>query len=410
MKRNFAHLSSIILAVAIYVPCISHANQVVYGLDKAEHFNRNTKGNLLIQAASFSIGANADKYRKELQAKTTYPVHVIRKNHFYTVVIGPIHSTSALRQTATYLLSKSKTHKAKRAVAMGYQLPPKAVLNQISDGTPDVLSTTNTMNSNQASTQQSKTAVITKVSGSNHKKTAAAMPTPSTNLTIDPKARWFLSFNIGEQFQTGKETMYVNNGSYYPPPYNQDTYTVNKTAHASMINISGGYRWQREQNYLPAYSLGLLYQHSFVGHPSGEIIQYSDPIFTNYNYKSNLSSNLLLATAKVNIYTINKFSPYITAGLGGAFNHASYNETALPGVTPRISPDFTGNKSQFAYNAGAGLDYIASQHFIINVGYLYQNVGNISGRGQGTWSGTNLGFEAYGTNDVVVGVTYLFGK
>ena len=338
MKRNFAHLSRILLAVAIYVPCLSHATQVVYGLDKAEHFNQPTKGNLFIQPASFSIRASADKYRKELQAKTTYPVKVIYKNHFYTVVIGPIHSARSLRQIATHLLS------------------------------------------------------------------------PSTNAIMDQKARWFFSLNIGEQFQTGKKTMYVNNGSDYPSPYNQDTYTMNKTARAPLINISGGYRWQREQNWLPVYSLGLFYQHSFVGQLGGEVIQYSDSIFTNYNYKSNLSSNLFLATAKVNIYTINKFSPYITVGLGGAFNHASYNETALPGVTPRISPDFTGNKSQFAYNAGAGLDYIASQHFIFNVGYLYQNVGNISGQGQGTWSGTSLGFGAYGTNDVVVGVTYLFGE
>jgi|GEM_PF-1214559 len=359
MKQNVAHLGGIILTIAIYVPCISHANQLVYGLDQAQHFNQKTKGNFLIQAASFSIGANAEKYRKELQAKTTYPVNIIRKNHFYTVVIGPIQSTGALRQAATYLLSKSKTHKA---------------------------------------------------SGSNHEKTAVGVSTYSKSLAINSEAHWFLSFNIGEQFQASKKTMYINNGSDYPPPFNQDTYTSNKTAHASMINISGGYRWQRDQNWLPAYSLGLLYQHNFVGRPGGEIIQYSDPVFTNYNYQSNLSSNLLLATAKVNIYTINKFSPYLTASLGGAFNHTSYNETALPGVTPRISPDFTGNKSQFAYNAGAGLDYIASQNFIINIGYLYQNVGNIAGRGQGTWSHTSLDFGTYSTNDVVVGATYLFGK
>ena len=143
MKRNFAHLSRILLAVAIYVPCLSHATQVVYGLDKAEHFNQPTKGNLFIQPASFSIRASADKYRKELQAKTTYPVKVIYKNHFYTVVIGPIHSARSLRQIATHLLS------------------------------------------------------------------------PSTNAIMDQKARWFFSLNIGEQFQTGKKTMYVNNGFDY---------------------------------------------------------------------------------------------------------------------------------------------------------------------------------------------------
>ncbi len=240
--------------------------------------------------------------------------------------------------------------------------------------------------------------------------TQSTTPISSANVIMGPQARWFLSVNLGEQFQASKKTMRVNNGSDYPSPYNQDTYTINKTAHAPMINISGGYRWQREQHWLPVYSLGLLYQHGFIGHPRGEIIQYSTPLFTNYNYKSSLSSNLLLATAKVNIYTINKWSPYITVGLGGAFNHASYNETALPGITPRISPNFTGNKNQFAYNAGAGLDYIVSQHFILNLGYLYQNVGTISGEGRNTWSGTSLAFGAYGTNDVVVGVTYLFGR
>ena len=222
-------------------------------------------------------------------------------------------------------------------------------------------------------------------------------------------ANWFVTVGAGAEFPLANGNMYVNNGSFFPPPYDTDIYSTNQSTSA-LVNLSAGRRWERQSNWFPAFSLGLFYQHSFLDNVAGTITQYSLPQFTNYTYNWNLSSDILLASAKVNLYAQNRFSPYVTVGLGGAFNHSNYNETALPGVTPRTSPGFSGTSNQFAYNAGAGLDFRASNHLIVTLGYLYQNLGDISGQGNATWSGNSLRLGSYGLNEVLAGVTYLFDK
>lgn len=234
---------------------------------------------------------------------------------------------------------------------------------------------------------------------------------PSNHLTVpvlNPNATtaWLIAAAAGADFPFARDNIYANNGSSMPSPYDRDTFTVKQDSNA-LLAFFAGRRWEQPGQWLPAASLALMYQHRFAGDAWGVISQNSLSEFTNYCYKWALSSDVLIASAKMNLYTKNHISPYVTGGLGVAFNHASYQESALSGVTPRISPDFSGNRNQLAYNFGAGLDFRATKQVIINLGYLYQNLGGMPAQGKGSWAGASLTLNSYATNEVLAGVTYL---
>jgi opacity protein-like surface antigen len=239
-----------------------------------------------------------------------------------------------------------------------------------------------------------------------------ANPTQTIYGSEKTTTNWFVGVGAGAQFPTSINNMAVNNGSDLPAPYNQDLYGIN-TDNEAVFALSAGRRWERDSFWIPAYSAGVSWQYYFNTQVGNTIMQYSDPEFLNYNYNWNFKSNLLLATAKLNLVQYGKLSPYINGGIGAAFNNASgYSETALNNVTPRVSPAFANNSStQFAYQAGIGLDFRASPQAIFSLGYNYQNLGGLSsGAGTGAWSNQTLSSGSYSSNEVLVSVNYLFGK
>lgn len=228
---------------------------------------------------------------------------------------------------------------------------------------------------------------------------------------LTSQSNWFAFAAIGGQGPQFDSAMQINNGSSFAAPYHQDSYAVNHDTFQPMVAVFAGKRWQRDSAWLPAYSLGVRYESLFTTTVHGVISQYSLPEFTNYDYTWNIVSNLLFASAKVNLYQYKRLLPYVTAGLGGAFNRASgYEENALPGVTSRFSPDFQDNtKTQFAYHVGVGLDVQLTQGMLVSLAYQYMNLGQIkSGYGTSTWSNQSLDLGSYHSNGLFLGATYLF--
>ena len=205
--------------------------------------------------------------------------------------------------------------------------------------------------------------------------------------------------------------MTVQNGSNYPPPQNLDQFSIDNHSFGGLLQVSTGYRWERDHDWFPGSMLGLTYQHLFNSNINGNVTQYSDPEFTNYSYQWGGTTNLVLVTEKLNLYQTKHWSPYASVGIGIALNETGqYTESAFTGVTPRISPDYAGGStSNFAYQFGVGLDYQLNASWLLSVGYLYQNIGTLeSGIGQSTWSETSLNGGSVGQNAVLGSVTYLF--
>ncbi|HEU5281048.1 MAG TPA: outer membrane beta-barrel protein [Gammaproteobacteria bacterium] len=224
-----------------------------------------------------------------------------------------------------------------------------------------------------------------------------------------PTNHWFLSAGGGLEYPHFNANTRINNGSGFAPPADQDIYSYDNNHHP-FVTFAGGYRYRWNQTWFPALMLGLTYQYLLSNDVGGKITQFSDPTFTNYNFRLDVSASILLAAAKLNLFQYRQFLPYVSAGLGGAYvRTGSYGETALPNVTPRTSAGFAENtKNQFAYTLGAGLDYFITPTLIISAGYQYLNLGHLySGNGTSQWSGQSLNLGSYYSNEVLMNLTYL---
>jgi len=378
MMRKYLYGAPVFLSTLVGGLLFSQqaAAQIIYGIGNSQHFNHPAKGTFYIQAASFLKKSRASQYQNFLHSKTSYPIKTIHSGSYHRVLIGPIHSSAEVRHVADSLSFPLKT----KTVVTNTR--PKK--NQ-------------TKQKNPSSTESNQ--VISQV-----------IPA----ITMDnTRANWFVSVGGGAQYPHFNSSMVVTNDSDFLPPYNQDVYSTNNNNEA-IFGVMAGRRWERDTKWLPSYSLGVLYQHFFSARVDGTVMQYSLPEFTNYNYKWNLSSNLVLASAKLNLFQYaHRISPFINGGIGASFNKASgYNEVFLPGVTPRVSPGFADSSTrQFTYALGAGVDYQVMQQLILSVGYNYQDLGHFSsGQGTQNWAGQSLNLGSYQTNDVFASVSYLFEK
>ena len=101
---------------------------------------------------------------------------------------------------------------------------------------------------------------------------------------------------------------------------------------------------------------------------------------TAYTYRHKLQSQQLLASAKI-LTTIQKiFHPYLSAGLGAAFNQekgfsASTDETGSINMTPTFDSNC---QTAFSYSLGAGVDATLNQHIRLGFGYRFTSLGKAS--------------------------------
>jgi opacity protein-like surface antigen len=222
---------------------------------------------------------------------------------------------------------------------------------------------------------------------------------------------WYVSADIGATWSDVNGSMTLNNGSNFPSPSNVDRYSAGSGDARALLGVSAGYRWQRNEQILPAYSAAFRYQHLFTQPITGTVDQYSLPQFINYYYSWGMEADVMSLYSKIDLINYKNFMPYVDAGLGVSLNRSTtYHESAFANVTPRVSPMFASQtRAQFAYNIGAGLDVQIKPQVIVSLGYEYQSFGHLSsGSGQTTWSGTHLSLGNLATNTVLLGATYVF--
>jgi opacity protein-like surface antigen len=223
--------------------------------------------------------------------------------------------------------------------------------------------------------------------------------------------QWLLGIGGGGAGRNLQSSTMISNGTAVPAPYNHDIYSINTDDHA-IIALFGGYQWSSLNKVIPYYSLSLRYEHQFKSNITGTVKQYALPQFKNYNYSMGLRSDIVNIIGKVDLVQYKFFLPYLSAGIGIAFNRINnYAEQAIPPVNPaRMSPSY-GSKtnSNFAYTLGAGIDITCYRNLWLTLGYEYLNLGKLnSARGAGPWSSTHLHFGTLQTNTALGSLTYLF--
>jgi len=224
------------------------------------------------------------------------------------------------------------------------------------------------------------------------------------------RANWFWGLEGGAQRVAGISTLGVPNTNYYINPTDADYYST-KNSTSGFIGLDAGRLWQRHTLWFPAFSAAARYRYIFPHDVGGQVTQSSLAQVPSYNYKWNLSSNLITAQGKLNLIHIGIVAPYIGAGLGVASTKAhSYSETAIPPTIARISPAYASNtNNKFTYNLGAGLDFKSSSQMLWTLGYEYQSLGGIeSDFGNDLWSQAKLTLGSVTNNMLLVSFSYLF--
>jgi opacity protein-like surface antigen len=226
--------------------------------------------------------------------------------------------------------------------------------------------------------------------------------------------RFYIGAGAGEMFNHVSGGNSLSTGTGWPDDY----YTTNSISNQPYGFLSAGYTWDRQEQWLPNYSLGLRYMYTSAATVSGHIDQYSLPQFRNYNFNYDVQLLVVLATLKADIYRWQNFMPYALLGAGIAtYNTSNYSEQALSGVTPRVSPGFSSSAgNNFTYQFGIGVDYALRENLWVNVECDYADYGSIrTGKGLNymTLTGTNYDNESLKNEltaaAVFLGVTYYPG-
>lgn len=216
--------------------------------------------------------------------------------------------------------------------------------------------------------------------------------------TVYAAPQWYLAFGAGFARTELDSKSLIDNNAGASLPYNLDTYTSNNSNGPALL-LEIGKRWSIYETRLKALALGLQYQYIFPIDVGNDVFQYSSPDFLNYRYRLNMSANILLLNAKLELFTCQKLTPFINAGVGALQLIANdYSETALPGVTARISPDFNRNATyNLTYQAGAGISWELNKALSVSLNYIYRPLAHFTTKqGKGTWSDEKLDFgDAY---------------
>ncbi len=240
-------------------------------------------------------------------------------------------------------------------------------------------------------------------------------PSKKTSQVRNPRAQsaaWFISGQAGGQAMALPASTTVNNGEGFPRPFDNDIYTVKRHPdETTLLGVQIGRYMPLDSFGVSAFSLGVLYQYWFNTDVSGQVVQFSLPQFTNYNYSWRTSSSLLLANGKLNLAEYHLASAFLQGGIGASFHRGhGYTEAALSNVTPRISPQFqSGQTSGFAYILGAGLDFKIDKSIIASFSYQYSKLQALSaGMGIGTWASQTLQLGSAESNALLFSLTYLW--
>lgn len=221
---------------------------------------------------------------------------------------------------------------------------------------------------------------------------------------------WFVGLGGGASWISLSSSTSVNNGSVFPRPFNQDSFTINNPS-TGIAQLNAGWVTHSTRTYFPSLSAYIQYRHYFATDVKGGIYQYSLPAFQNYNYKMSFEADLFTINGKVGLAQLNQLIPYLSGGVGFIINHLNdYTESPTPNVIPRISPAYQGNSnSKLALTLGAGLDFLINRCTTLTLGYDHVFQGSIkSGSGLATWSGTSLNFGNTKMDTVFINITANF--
>lgn len=191
----------------------------------------------------------------------------------------------------------------------------------------------------------------------------------STPIKAD-EARAYMDVGLGLSLLKAKETKVKETGG-------EDIYNISDTNKPFLGSLGAGFVWKKRGNWIPFYSLGLEYTFAMPSEVKGAFFESGiNGSSGDYTYK--ISYHTLVGIAKMNVYNLAGFMPYIAGGIGLSLNQFSDYSERLSGsgrTQPLAYPD--ASKVSLAYQFGGGFDFAATDDLWFGLDYRYSVLGEL---------------------------------
>lgn len=164
-------------------------------------------------------------------------------------------------------------------------------------------------------------------------------------------------------------------------PITDEAFTYNVDHHnqsVGLFNLFFGGEWPLG-SILEAYNIqtGLSYYYLGTLSARGILVQGADPASSNaFPYHYHIQSQQLLLETKL-LYACGYFHPYISLGLGAAWNRADNFGVEMPSFITFTREYARRNTRSFTYNFGVGFDYDVTKCIRLGIGYRHSDLGKV---------------------------------
>ena len=376
--KRLAILSLSLLPTAI-VPKIAFA-QVIYGFDRASHFNTTHHGPFSIYAGTFRSKHSAHQLRDKIAASTHYPVRVISTGQLYSAVLGPLPSPQVVR-----------------TIGSSWARPPALRPNK-----------------------------LRQVAGITHEQSKQELTSPSVTaprkVSLPPHAySWTNGLEVTVLVGGSSYTLDQHQQVFFPAEtFRTDSFEVdsNKINFASAIGITYDKILEPSQNkpwnILQSISLGVNAYYN-ENSRNGSVYEYSLPNFNNSTYNMKIKSYRVMLDTEWTLHPLFfGIMPFVEGGIGGAQNTLSFQNIPRPNIGADGGNYYLSDhaSSHFAYEVGAGLKMPVNNHFIVSARYLFADTGKAESGIFDSATGVLLASPVrtdVQSQSVFFGLSYLFG-
>jgi opacity protein-like surface antigen len=200
------------------------------------------------------------------------------------------------------------------------------------------------------------------------------MPMPPPMIYKAPVAEdfsgWYLRGDVGVGMMRAKSLDYLPNPNNPPNDFVMEHFQLGDTA---FVGFGAGYEW----NSWLRFDVTGEYRtkasvYAFGSYTDGNV----PPAVFGDVYNGNLKSWVFLANAYVDLGTWWCFTPFVGAGIGGAYHTFQLADTGL-GTSGRGFSPATSDWA-LAWAAHAGVAYNATKNLKVELAYRYLDMGSIS--------------------------------
>jgi opacity protein-like surface antigen len=177
--------------------------------------------------------------------------------------------------------------------------------------------------------------------------------------------------------------------------YLYSAYRPNQTS--VFVDAFAGAEWNLNANWL--VQGGLSYTGASAFSAKGTFLQGADAQSADtYNYSYNILERQLLVQSKLLYTFMQRYHPYVVAGVGSAFNRAYNFDTSVPSTIAFTREYNDSTTISLAYLVGLGIDVDLTNNWRLGIGYRFADLGstsfggtNVSGTISQTHSYNNIG-------------------